>query len=130
MGPGSGKRGGQRGNRGNVTDRRGPVTPQFLAKAVKRGEVRNPEGKNGYSAAVRFRKAFESAASDRDLEVIVRGLLHRAKRGEKADVALVTERLWPKTDRLELGSIGDSEAHEREAAEMRLRRLLDAKGRT
>jgi len=113
-------------------EKQGPKRPRtekqlaaLRAHAIKPGEVRNPHGVSGKPAGRRFREAIEAAATDD----VLRRLAADCFIDDRLR-AMIVERFMPKTDRLELGSIGDSEAHEREAAEMRLRRLLDAKGRT
>lgn len=93
--------------------------------AVKRGEVRNPEGHNGFSAARRFRDAFERAATDEQLDKLAADALKKGRLRE-----MILDRLWPKTERLEVGGVGDVEASEREAAKQKLTRLLESKERS
>ena len=110
---------------------RAPRTPAQLEQQqrflephkIKPGEVRNPHGHNG-TAAQRFRRIFEAVATDEKLRELALAMLSRGRLREMS-----VERLWPRTDRLELGAIGESEAHERQAAREKLERLLGAKGR-
>ncbi len=89
------------------------------AHAIRLGEVRNPEGKNG-SAAQRFRRIFEEEATDDELRKLARACFKPGRLREM----MVDRLLPPKTDRLEVGSIGDSDAMEREAARSRLAQLM------
>jgi hypothetical protein len=87
--------------------------------------VKNPTGVNGFTAVRRFREAFENAASDQELAAIARALVRGARRGKGHALQLVTERLWPKSDRLEIDAAVTVSQEDREAARERLRRLLE-----
>ena len=106
-----------------------PLTPKQLETlrkhAVKPGEVRNPHGITGKPAGRRFREAIELAAT----EARIRELAEACFSDERLR-AMIVERFYPKTDRLEVGAIGESESHERQAVRERLSKLVDLKGKT